>query len=248
MSSETLFSGSMRKPFRSAFCGVVVMAFALLAVGSAFAATITSAGTMGGTRSGSGTTARNVATAQDDPYCSGTYFSITGTGFVADGGVRGVEIGNVPAAWFKVGSDKTLYAQVGKGATTGPIIITTAKGTVSSDSLPGGRVNLSDTSEQGLMPGIQIVPCVSKPTITKAAVTGIKPNPAKGGKNVQVNGSGFSGVTKVTVGGMAAIFAIVQDQNMIVNVPKSAPSGKLALVITNAAGSVKSTVNLVKKG
>lgn len=245
----------MRALFRTTACVAVLSPIAMLIASSALAVTITSAGTPGSATSGAGTTARNVATAADDPYCAGTYFVIGGSGFVYDSGapdpntgaVRSVTIGNVPAAWFKVGSDSVMYAQVGKGATTGPIVVTTTAGSYSSDQMPGGRVNANDTSLQGLMPGIQVVPCVSKPTITKASVSGIKPNPVKGGKKVQINGSGFSGVTKVTIGGKDAVFAVATNQNLIAIVPASAANGKLPVVITNAAGTITSTVKLVKK-
>jgi hypothetical protein len=245
----------MRALFRTAACVAVLTPFALLVAGQAFGVTITGAGTPGSATSGAGTTFRNVATANDPPYCSGTYFVISGSGFVYDspnpnpvkGAVIGVSIGNVPAAWYEVGSDITLYAQVGPDATTGPIIVTTPAGTFSTDSLPGGRINAADTSAQGQLPGIQVVPCAGKPTIVKATVTTIKPNPTKGGRKVTINGSGFLGTTGVTVGGKAAQFAVVQDQNLVVIVPKSAKNGSLAVVITNPAGSVTSTVKLIKK-
>ena len=39
---------------------------------------------MGGNSFGNGVTTSNVATAKEDPYCSGTIFTITGTGFALD--------------------------------------------------------------------------------------------------------------------------------------------------------------------
>ena len=54
---------------------------------------------------------------------------IRGTGFVNDGGIVSVTIANVPADEVLVGSDTILYAQVGKGATTGPIVVATKAGT-----------------------------------------------------------------------------------------------------------------------
>jgi hypothetical protein len=232
----------MRALFRTTACIAVLTPFALLVAGSAFAVTITTA-----TGPSNNT---NVATASDDPYCSGTYFTINGSGFVNDsanpdptkGAVTSVSIGNVPAAWFAVGSDNKMFAQVGKGATTGPIIVTTNAGTFSTDSLPGGLIN-AGTSIQSQRPGVQIVPCVSQPTIVKATVTGFHPNSVKHGKKVTINGSGFEGVTSVTVGGKAAVFAIVQDQNMVVVVPSNV-KGKSPVVITNSAGSTTASLKV----
>jgi len=246
----------MRALFRTTVCVAVLTPFALLIAGSASAVTIATVGSYFGTGA---TTINNqaVATAEDYPYCSGTYEAIQGSGFVYDsanpdptkGAVISVMMGNVPAAQFWVGSDTKMYAQVGKGATTGPVVVTTTAGTFSTDSLPGGRLDGGlGTALQNLTPGLKIIPCVSKPTIVKAAVTSIKPSKAKGGKRVTINGSGFSGVTKVTIGGKDATFAVVQDQNMVVIVPTTAKNGKLPVVITNSAGTVTSTVSLTKTG
>ena len=238
----------MRALLRMTACLVVLTPVALVVAASVGAVTITSAGYLAGTN-GNTIQARNVGTASEDPYCSGTIFAIAGTGFVSEGGVKSVMLGGVPAAVVTIGSDERIYAQAGRGATSGPIVVTTNSGTsFSTDSLPGGRLNAGDTSIQGQMAGVQIVPCVSHPTIVKPAVTGIKPNPSKGGRKVQLNGSGFSGVSKVTVGGVAAAFAVAQDQNIILIVPKTAKNGKLPVVLTNSAGTVTSTVSLVKKG
>jgi hypothetical protein len=242
----------MRALFRTTACIAVLTPLALLVAGSAFAVTITSAVIQNSATSGAGTTANNVATAASDPYCSGTIFVITGTGFVYDSGspsptkgaVTSVTIGNVPAAWFSVGSDNTLYAQVGKGATTGPMIVTTNAGSFSSDSLPGGRINPTATSAQSLMSGVQIIPCVSMPTIVKATVSGFRPASVKAGKKVTVNGAGFEGVTAVTVAGKAATFAVVQDQNIVVVVPAGTKKGKDAVVITNSAGSTTASLKV----
>jgi hypothetical protein len=242
----------MRALFRTTACIAVLTPFALLVAGSAFGVTITSALIQNSATSGAGTTANNVATAQDDPYCSGTIFVINGTGFVGDsanpsptkGAVTSVTIGNVPAAWFQVGSDTILYAQVGKGATTGPMIVTTNAGSYSSDSLPGGRINPTATSAQSQLPGVQILPCVSKVTVVKPTISGFHPKTVKHGKKFTINGSGFTGVTSVTVGGKAAVFAVVQDVNMVVVVPSTAKAGSTPVVVTNSAGSTTSSIKV----
>ena len=74
-------------------------------------------------------------------------------------------MGGVPAAWFSVLSDVRVQAQVGIGAKSGPIVITTGAGSFSSDQLPGGRLNQGGqgTSIQGMQPGIQVMDCPSKP-------------------------------------------------------------------------------------
>jgi hypothetical protein len=244
----------MRALFRTTACIAVVLPFALYIAGSAFGATIISATNANGTNITEGT-------ADDPPYCNGTYLRILGSGFVYDnpnpdpvtGAVTKVTIGNVPAKQFWVGSDITLYAQVGPGATTGPVVVYTNTGSFSTDSIttttPPGRVdNGAGTSLAAMTPQYKILPCVSKVTIVKPTVTGIKPNPVKGGKFVQINGTGFAGTTSVTVGGKPAAFTAPSNYNLVVQVPKSAPNGSLTVVVANSAGSTTATVKLVKKG
>jgi hypothetical protein len=239
----------MRTLFRTTARVALLIPFGLLFAGSAFAVTITSASNMTdayNTQPGA-TTNIVVGTADDPPYCPGTMLLIRGTGFANDGGIVSVMIANVPAVKVTVGSDTVLYAQVGAGATTGPVVVTTAAGTATTRDLPGGRLSPAGTSPSAQLPDYQILPCVGKPTIVKATVTSIKPNPVKGGKKVFINGSGFLGTTSVMIGGKSATFAVSHDNGIVVIVPTTAASGKLTVTITNSAGTTTSTVKLVKK-
>jgi hypothetical protein len=239
----------MRVFLRMVTCVAVLTPLVMVVASSVGAVTITSAGNMSGIRFGNTISTSNVATAKDDPYCSGTIFGIRGSGFATEGGIRSVTMGNVPAAHFYVGSDNLLFAMVGPGATSGPIVVVTGKGTsFSTDSLPGGRLNPANTSPQGLKAGIQVMDCPSKLPIVNAAVTSIKPNPQRGGKRVFLIGSGFTGVTKVTVGGVPAAFAATSETGMVLIVPTAAKNGRLPVVLTNSAGAVTGKVRLVKKG
>jgi hypothetical protein len=211
-SSGSRREGSVRAMTRTAICAAVLVPLALLVAASAFAATITSfTGTIG--------------RATDYPYCSGSTIIITGSGFVTDGGVQSVSIGGVPAASFSVGSDSTLYALVGYGATTGPVVVTTPLGSVTS-AVPE-----------------TIYPCASSGSTSKPDVTSIAPTKAKGGKKLQLFGSGFVGTTAVTVGGVSATFAVPSDVNMYVIIPTTAKNGNISLSITNAEGTTKVTID-----
>jgi IPT/TIG domain len=64
--------------------------------------------------------------------CNGTHITITGSGFVNDGGTVSVSFNGVPALGLVVGSDTTLYVVVPGTATTGPVSVTTGAGTVST--------------------------------------------------------------------------------------------------------------------
>src|SRR5262249_13819452 len=111
---------------RTSLCLVVLVPVVGLAAASALAATITSFAWYGSTPSGANrntTLGAPSATADLPPYCVGTNVVINGSGFVSDGGVTGLTIGGVPARYFSVGADDTLYAGVGANAKTGPIVV-----------------------------------------------------------------------------------------------------------------------------
>jgi hypothetical protein len=191
----------------------------------------------------------NVAMAVAEPYCPATTFGIRGTGFLADGGVVSVSIGNVPAKSFTVSSDNLMFAQLNVGATSGPIVVTTGAGSFSTDSLPGGRLFQSPSHDpRGLLPGVQIVPCPIPPKVAKAVVTSIAPKRTAGGKHVLLTGSGLYHVTKVTVGGKVAVFSASSDTKVILTVPRRAAMGELTVVLTNPAGVTTSKVKLIKTG
>ena len=101
----------------------MLVALSLAAAGSAGAVTITS--WVGGKAS----VPQLVNRRRRRP---GTVVMITGTGFVNDGGIVSVTIGGVPAGVVIVGSDTLLYARVGVGATSGPIVVTTKAGSATA--------------------------------------------------------------------------------------------------------------------
>jgi len=218
----------MRALLRSAACVGALLPFVLVVASSALAVTVTAAVNQDRTTISNGT-------AEAYPYCSGTYVRITGTGFVSDGGVTGVTIANVPALNVNVGSDNTLYAQVGPKATDGPVIVTTKLG--------------SATAPQTYT----ILPCAAQPNTTKPAISyyrlpsqtqGHEKIKVKGGKNFYIGGTSMFGVTKVTVGGKDAVFAVASDYNIQVTMPKTAANGALKVTLTSAVGSTLSPANL----
>jgi hypothetical protein len=162
-----------------------------------------------------------VVTASSDS-CPGTVTMITGTGFVADGGIVSVMIGGVPASEVIVGSNTVLYARVGPGATSGPVTVTTKAGTATASS-------------QAI-----VVPCQSVGAAqVKPTIDSVSPQRAKAGKKLKLAGNGFVGTTKVTVNGEAAAYAIPSDNVMYLRVPSDTKSGLATIVVTNGKGTAK---------
>jgi hypothetical protein len=209
-------SASTRIFLKTAFCLSVLVALGLVATGSAGAVTISS--WIGGK-------AAVPAVVTASGTCPGTVVMITGTGFVNDGGVVSVMIGGVPASEIVVGSDIYLYARVGKGATNGPLVVTTKAGSV--------------TSTQTAI----VWPCQSTgAAAVKPAVDSVAPTKVKAGKKLRLNGSGFVGLTSVKVGGETAAYAVPSDNLLYVRVPADAKAGSATIELTNTLGTVKSTV------
>src|SRR5579872_2216223 len=176
--------------FRIAFCFPVFVALGLVAAGSAGAVTITS--WVGGKAS-----VPQLVTAAGT--CPGTVVTITGTGFVNDGGIVSVSIGNVPAGVVIVGSDTTLFARVGAGATSGPVVVTTKAGSATAS-----------------LPAI-VYPCqATGVAAAKPTILSVSPQRAKSGKKLRLNGSGFVGAQTVTLNGGPVTYAIPSDNLMYV--------------------------------
>ena len=198
---------------RTSLCLPVLVALGLAVTGPAGAVTIT--GWVGGKAS-----VPQVVTAAGT--CPGTVVTISGSGFVSDGGITNVMIGGVPAGTVVVGSDSTLYARVGTGATSGSVSVTTKLGTATSTT-----------------PAI-VYPCQATGVAPLAPVVlSVSPQRAKGGKKLTLNGTGFVGATSVTVGKVTATYAIPSDNRMYVIVPTSVPDGLITVTVTNAKGSAK---------
>jgi hypothetical protein len=155
-------------------------------------------------------------------HCPGTVVTITGTGFVNDGGVVSVMIGGVPATDISVGTDTTLYARVGAGATSGPVVVTTKAGSATAST------------------NAVVYPCQSTgAAATKPTIDFVKPQRAKAGAKLTLTGAGFVGTTSVTVGGGSAAYAIPSDNRLYVIVPSGTKSGLVTVLVTNSLGSAK---------
>jgi hypothetical protein len=154
--------------------------------------------------------------------CPGTVVTITGTGFINDGGIVSVTIGGVPAGEIVVGTDTTLFARTGAGATSGPIVVTTKAGTAKAT------------------PDAIVWPCQSVGAATAApTIDSVSPQRAKAGKKLTLAGNGFVGTSKVTVGGETAAYAIPSDNLLYVRVPSDAKAGLTTVLVTNNKGTAK---------
>jgi len=141
----------------------------------------------------------------------GTNVTISGTNFT---GATTVSFNGVSAS-FVVSSDTAIQATAPAGATTGPLSVTT----------PGGTATSASTFA----------------VVNPPAITNFSPTSGPAGTTVTINGSGFTGTTAVTFGGLGGSFSVTSDTVIQSIVPAGAATGPLS--VTTPAGTATSTNN-----
>jgi hypothetical protein len=141
----------------------------------------------------------------------GQAVDISGTNFT---GATAVKFNGTPDPTFQVNSSSDISAHVPNGASTGTISVTTPQGTGTSQS----SFQVTSTS----------APVVSS----------FSPQSGPVGTNVTINGSGFTGATAVTFGGVQAVnFTVNSDVQMHANVPSGAQTGPIGVTTTFGTGT-----------
>jgi hypothetical protein len=83
----------------------------------------------------------------------------------------------------------------------------------------------------GLVPGSQLP---GSPTVTSVTPS---TGPSAGGNTVTITGTGFTGATSVTFGGVAATSFTVVNDTTITSVVPSGSAGAVSVIVTTAVGS-----------
>src|SRR5271156_2468313 len=78
------------------------------------------------------------------------------------------------------------------------------------------------------------------------SIIGYQPTSGNAGSSIVVSGSGFTGATTVTVGGVTASFVINSDTQITLTLPASAISGQIVVTppIGSATSSAPMTISL----
>jgi large repetitive protein len=130
-------------------------------------------------------------------------------------GISAASLDGIPAVYTFV-SDTSVMLTVPSGAATGTIHIKNAMALASSSA---------------------------SFTVTKLAITGFTPASGPIGTKVMVTGSGFTGVTAVSIDGFPASFAFVNDGAITFTVPTGAATGAIHVKTPN--GLAASPTNFV---
>ncbi|MER5430680.1 IPT/TIG domain-containing protein [Streptomyces sp. NPDC002588] len=148
------------------------------------------------------------------PTDGGTQVTVTGSGFT---GATAVVIAGVPAADFTVDDDTTITATTATAppdGITGPVAVTTKGGT----SVGGGFAYL-----------IPVLPTVGAVEPSSGSTDG--------GTSVTVTGSGFTGATAVSFGGVPALgFSVLDDTTLLATTPAH-PAGSVTVAVTTPEGT-----------
>jgi uncharacterized repeat protein (TIGR03803 family) len=114
---------------------------------------------------------------------------------------------------FTVVSDTYLTVPVPAGATTGFVTVTT----------PGGSLKSNHKF------------------LVEPVIVSFSPTSGKVGDPVTINGTSFTGATKVTFGGVKATFTVVNDSQITTTVPVGAKTGKIQ--VTTPGGTATSATD-----
>jgi len=152
----------------------------------------------------------------------GTSVAISGSAFT---GATSVTFNGTPATTFTVNSDSSITAAVPAGATTGAIGVTTPNGAGASSGV------------------FTVTTTVSAPSISS-----ISPTSGRVGSTVTINGSGFTGATKVAFGGGAsATFIVGSDSQITATVPSGARNGPISVTTPGGTATSAQSFRVSKK-
>ncbi|HEX9011442.1 MAG TPA: IPT/TIG domain-containing protein [Holophagaceae bacterium] len=141
----------------------------------------------------------------------GSTVTLAGTALT---GTTKVTFGGAAATTYTVKGDAEVQAVVPPGASTGPIALTTAGGTATTLA--------AFTVEPSPVP----------------ILTGFNPLTGPVGTAVSLMGTGLTGASAVSFGGVAAAFTVAGDAQIIATVPAGAVTGPL--VVTTPGGTANS--------
>lgn len=146
---------------------------------------------------------------------AGAAVSIMGSGFSR---AIGVFFNGTSVLDFSIVDDKTINTTVPKGAQTGPIMVMSKGENATSDN----NFTVIDNSE-------------------KLFISSFSPDRGAVGTIVTLNGQGFTGANFVAFNGVMALFNVISDNTIEVQVPMGANTG--AITVSTPLGTTSTTDN-----
>jgi hypothetical protein len=177
----------------------------------------------------------------------GTPFVITGSGFKPGGtsDVSQVTFGTSPAWSFDVVSDSEITGTTSTETT--PTTNSTLNGVTNHTG--GVLVSVTTTDKSvAVGPTFHFVVQHAGSTVPVVLQVGPTGGPGKGGNTVLIDGTGFTGATKVTFGGVPATFTVHSDVLISAVAPKERSSQCLAATDSGKLGLCQAQVQVTGAG
>lgn len=151
------------------------------------------------------------------PATGNTIVTITGTGFTSSG--MTVKFGTVAAVFTYIDTTTIVAVAPAQSAGTVDIIVTTPGGTSPNTAAD----NYTYTGSAA------------------PVVTSVSPASGPIGTTITITGTGFTGATSVTVGGVSASFTVVLSTQITATVPAGTPAGVVDVRVTGPGGTSANT-------
>ncbi|MGE3076558.1 MAG: Calx-beta domain-containing protein [Dehalococcoidia bacterium] len=153
------------------------------------------------------------------PASGNTIITLTGTNFTSSGTV--VKFDGIIAVFTYIDAQTLVVVSPAHSAGTVDVRVTT----------PGGTTP-NTTADDYTYTGAS-VPVVSS----------LSPSSGPTGTTVTISGSGFTGATLVSFGGVAATYTVNSDAQITASVPASTPGGTVDVRVTTPSGTSANTTN-----
>lgn len=151
------------------------------------------------------------------PATGNTIVTITGTGFTASG--MTVKFGAVTAVFTYIDATTIIAVAPAQSAGTVDVTVTTPGGTSPNTAAD----NYTYTGSAA------------------PVVTSVSPASGPIGTTITITGTGFTGATSVTVGGVSASFTVVLSTQITATVPAGTPAGVVDVRVTGPGGTSANT-------
>ncbi|HVB11206.1 MAG TPA: IPT/TIG domain-containing protein, partial [Bacillota bacterium] len=152
---------------------------------------------------------------------AGDTLRVTGSGF---SGATAVDFGSVQASGVTVTDDGHLTVQIPPGV--GTVDVRVANAAVEGPAVPADRFAYPSSGGGSTPAGAPVVTSLS-PAV----------GPVGGGNTLTISGSGFTGATSVSFGGVQAYgFTVASDGSIAVTVPPG-PAGTVAVTVAGPGGT-----------
>jgi hypothetical protein len=176
-----------------------------------------------------------IVVADQFTYTSGSSSSVVVTYVTPASGIAGTSV-----TVYGTGFTGATYVSFG-GATATPTVINDSQITVIAPAHAAGTVDITVTTPFGTS-AIVVADQFTYTASSGPYITSISPTSGPAGTTVTIYGSGFTGATSVSFGGLYATYTVNSDTQITATAPSTQTVGLVNVVVTTSLGSSTQTV------